>query len=78
MEETDTALDLPPSASGLDTVKVGRHEEGHGEHAPPAPKYFVVPPASEAPVQSWIAYGIFLLLLILAALAVILPGLANW
>lgn len=43
--------------------------DDHGHHAPPAPKYLVAPPArvGDVNVRTWVAYGIFLLLVLLTA-----------
>jgi hypothetical protein len=47
----------------------------HGHHAPPAPKYLVAAPArvGDVDVRTWVAYGIFMLLIVLVA-AVMLAG----
>lgn len=48
-------------------------DHGHGHHAPPAPRYLVAPPArvEDISVRSWVAYGIFLLFVVLIAAAML-------
>ncbi|KAA0209818.1 hypothetical protein EDM80_13705 [bacterium] len=47
--------------------------DDHGHHAPPAPRYLVAPPArvEDISVRSWVAYGIFLLFVVLIAAAML-------
>ncbi len=70
--------DVPESHGHDDHAHAGHDEHGHGSHddhaahghhAPPAPKYLVAPPAKvgEISVRSWVAYGIFLLMVLLVA-----------
>ncbi|HRJ78750.1 MAG TPA: hypothetical protein PLF37_09570, partial [Planctomycetota bacterium] len=51
----------------------GHGHDDHGHHAPPAPRYLVAPPArvEDISVRSWVAYGIFLLFVVLIAAAML-------
>ncbi|MCC6572322.1 MAG: hypothetical protein IT462_00905 [Planctomycetes bacterium] len=60
----------PSASSGHgDDHGHGGHDDhaDHGHHAPPAPKYQVAPPArvGDVNVRTWVAYGIFLLVVLL-------------